>query len=101
MINHGHVSCLFCLAVARAWPGHAQCTKARKLLKINSQRMTNLKVLDVSGNEICTYRLLDLLRGDNFVSARKGEFDHNWSGNALDEEGKGGRLAGTRVRVLR
>jgi hypothetical protein len=50
--------------------------------------MTNLKALDVSGNKIRTHRLLDLLRVDNFVSARKGEFDRNWSGNVLDEEGK-------------
>ncbi len=58
------------MAFARAGPAGLAGRTGRKTLTLKS------------------ISLLDLLRVDNFVSARKGEFDHNWSGNVLDEEGK-------------
>jgi hypothetical protein len=61
-------------------------------LKVNSQELTNLERLDVSGNKICINGLLYLL--DHFFPTRKGEFSYNWLGNVLD---KGGKQAGLLV----
>jgi hypothetical protein len=66
--------------------------KLAERLKVNSQELTNLERLDVSGNKICINGLLYLL--DHFFPTRKGEFSYNWLGNELD---KGGKQAGLLV----